>query len=61
MENQIQNQEGARKARGKYAKILVGAVAVIALVSVAFAGWGIFRQWRMRKGVEKFAETFKPV
>jgi len=59
MENQTQNQEGVKKARGKYAKILVGAVAVIALVSVAFAGWGIFKQWRMRKGVENFAETLK--
>ena len=59
MENQIQNQEGARKARVKYAKILVGAAAVIALVSVAFAGIGMFKQWQMRKGVENFAETLK--
>ena len=59
MENQIQNQEGARKARVKYAKILVGAAAVIALVLVAFAGLGMFKQWRMRKGVENFAETLK--
>ena len=59
MENQIQNQEGARKARVKYAKILVGAAAVIALVLVAFAGLGMFKQWQMRKGVENFAETLK--
>jgi len=59
MENQIQNQEGAGKAWGKYVKILVGTVAVIALVSVAFAGIGMFKQWQMRKGVENFAETLK--
>ena len=59
MENQIQNQEGVRKARGKYAKILVGTAAVIALVLVAFAGLGMFKQWQMRKGVENFAETLK--
>ena len=59
MNNQIQNQEGVRKARVKYAKILVGTAAVIALVLVAFAGLGMFKQWRMRKGVENFAETLK--
>src|SRR3989338_1484014 len=59
MENQIQNQEGVRKARVKYAKILVGTATVIALVLVAFAGLGMFKQWRMRKGVENFAETLK--
>src|SRR3989304_3783323 len=59
MGNQTQNRGDGRKERGTYAKLLVGAVAVIALVSVAFAGWGIFKQWRMRKGVENFAETLK--
>src|SRR3989344_979801 len=59
MENQMQNQEGVRKVWGKYVKILVGIVAVIALVSAVFAGWGVFKQWQVRRGVENFAETLK--
>ena len=29
------------------------------MLSSAFIGWGIYKQWQMRRGVEKFAEALK--
>lgn len=59
MENQIQQNEEISKKKGiKYKKTIV-AVAVIVVLSSAFIGWGIYKQWQMRRGVEKFAEALK--
>lgn len=59
MEEQIQKtEEVSKKARIRYKKTIT-AVAVIVVLSSAFIGWGTYKQWQMRRGVEKFAQMLK--
>lgn len=59
MENQVQQNEGVqKKVRIKYKKTIT-VVTVIVVLFLVFIGLGIFKQWQMRRGVEKFAQTLK--
>lgn len=59
MENQTKQTEGAQKKTGiKYKKIIIVVVVIVVSFS-AFIGWGTYKQWQMRRGVEKFAEALK--
>lgn len=59
MEEQIEKtEEVSKKARIRYKKTIT-AVAVIVVLSSAFIGWGTYKQWQMRRGVEKFAQMLK--
>lgn len=61
METQEQNRqnEGAQKEAGRrYKKTTIAGVAIVVL-SLVFIGWGTYKQWQMRRGVEKFAQILK--
>lgn len=53
MENQSQ-----QKVVIKYKKTAI-IVAVIVALPLVFIAWGMFKQWQMRRGVEKFAQALK--
>lgn len=59
MENQIQQTEGVSKKAGrKYKKIITAIIVVVVLFSV-FMGWEVFKQWQVKRSVEKFAQMLK--
>lgn len=59
MENQIQQNEKVLNRAGiKYKKTII-IIAVIIALPLMFVLWGTFKQWQMRRGVEKFAQALK--
>lgn len=60
MENQEQNNEVVlNRMKKNYVKIIVGVIALVGVAIFAVAGWGMYKKWQMRKGVEKFTQTLK--